>query len=255
MLLNILIIEDESLAVSRLKRLLGNLEDDVAILAELSSVRDSCAWFSQNFSAKIDLIFSDIQLEDGISFEIFEKISPPAPVIFTTAFDEYLFKAFKTYGIDYLLKPFSVQDLQTAVEKYKFLTKKNIPASLPDNFFALIAKQNLQNFPTFISYQRDKIFPIKSEEILYFSLNNQAVFAFEQKNKWLLNETLNQIQEKLPPYFFFRANRQQIIQRKSIEEIAVYLGGRLKIKLKMPQHEEIIISKDNCKSFKDWLQA
>jgi DNA-binding LytR/AlgR family response regulator len=254
MLLKVLIIEDEKLAVSRLKRLLGNLDDDFEILAELSSVRDSCSWFLQNFSAKIDLIFSDIQLEDGISFEIFEKIPPPAPVIFATAFDEFLLKAFKTFGIEYLLKPFSAQELQAAVEKYKILTKKNTPPSLPDNFFTLLSKQNQQNFPTFISYQRDKIFPIKSDEIVYFSLNHQAVFAFEQKNKWLLNETLNQIQEKLPPYFFFRANRQQIIQRKFIEEIAVYLGGRLKIKLRMLQHEEIIISKDNCKSFKDWLQ-
>lgn len=253
--IKIIIIEDESLAIGRLKRLLNELEDSFKIIAEIVSVKQGLDWFSANESTQIDLIFSDIQLLDGLSFEIFEKIKITTPMIFTTAFDQYLLKAFKTYGIEYLLKPFSSDDLRVAVEKFKTLKNK---ISTQNSFTEDKLKQFIKSleqtqFPQLISYMKEKIIPIKSEDIAYFSLNHQCVFAYTEKNKWLLSESLNQIQEKLPEHHFYRANRQAIIQRKYIKEIDNYFNGRLKVKLTI-ETEEIFISKDNCKDFKDWLQ-
>lgn len=255
MKIKIVIIEDEILSRARLKRLLNNLEDDFEIIAEIETVKEGSAWFKHNSNSKIDLIFSDIQLTDGISFEIFESNKVKTPIIFTTAFDEYLLKAFKTYGIDYLLKPFSSNDIQNAIIKFKHLIKE-VPET--SNSANLALKQMLENYqltrvPTFISYVRDKITPIKSDDIVLFSLQHAVVFAHTEGNKWLLAESLNQIEEKLPTHLFYRANRQFIIQRKFLKEIENCFGGKLKLKLTI-DHEEILVSKDNCKHFKDWLQ-
>jgi len=254
--MKIIIIEDENLAINRLKRLLNELEDSFEVVAEIKSVKDGLFWFSENHQSQIDLVFSDIQLLDGLSFELFEEIKITTPIIFTTAFDEYLLKAFKTYGIEYLLKPFSIKDLASAILKFKNLKKENLSQNLfSENIYKHFFKDYKQlSFPTFISYIRENIVPIKSEDVAYFSLDHQSIFAHTEKNKWLLNESLNQIQEKLPNYHFYRANRQIIIQRKYIQVINNYFGGRLKINLTL-EHQEILISKDNCKSFKDWLQS
>ena len=252
--MKIVLIEDEELALSRIKRLLSKLEDTFEILVELKSVKDALIWFSKNTNTKIDLIISDVQLSDGISFEIFDTIKLPIPTIFTTAYDEYMLKAFKTYGIDYILKPFSSEELEAAIHKYKTLIQDKSGISNPKSIDVSFSKNLQNNFPTFISYVKEKIVPIKSEEIAYFNLAYQVVFAYTENSKWALNESLNQIQEKLPEYYFYRANRQIIINRKYIDEIENYFGGKLKVKLKVKQGEDIIISKDNCKSFKDWLQ-
>jgi DNA-binding LytR/AlgR family response regulator len=253
--IKIIIIEDENLAIGRLKRLLNELDDTFEICTEIASVKEGLHWFNTNQNTTVDLIFSDIQLLDGLSFEIFEKIKITTPIIFTTAFDEYLLKAFKTYAIEYLLKPFSSGDLSTAVDKFKVLQRgTSIQNPLADDRLNEFIKGLGQPvFPTFISYVKEKIIPIKSEDIAYFSLSHLSVFAHTEKNKWLLAESLNQIQEKLPHHHFYRANRQYIIQRKFIKEIHNYFNGRLKVVLSI-ENEEILISKDNCKGFKDWLQ-
>lgn len=254
MILKVVIIEDEPLAIKRLKRLLSELSDSFEVISELNSVKQATDWFSSNSSSAYDLIFSDIQLLDGIAFEIFEQTEPQKPVIFITAFDEYLMKAFKSYGIDYILKPFALHDLENAVRKYKQIFQ-NSALSMPPNIYAQII-QNLHqqaSFPTFLTYFKEKIRLIKSEDIAYFSLDYQSVFAHDDRNRWLLNESLNQIQDKLPARHFFRANRQFIIHKKYLKEIENYFGGRLKLILTV-DHPEILISKDNAKSFKDWLQ-
>lgn len=253
--IKIIIIEDENLAISRIKRLLNQLDDTFEIITEIAGVKEGLHWFIANPNTPTDLIFSDIQLLDGLSFEIFEKIKITTPIIFTTAFDEYLLKAFKTYGIEYLLKPFSSDDLTIAVNKFKALQRgTSAQSSIADNRLKEFIKGLEQpQFPTFISYSKEKIIPIKSEDIAYFSLEHLSVFAHTANNKWFLTESLNQIQEKLPHHHFYRANRQSIIQRKYIKEIDNYFNGRLKVALSI-ENEEILISKDNCKDFKDWLQ-
>jgi two-component system, LytTR family, response regulator LytT len=181
--IKIIIIEDENLAVSRLKRLLNELEDSFEIVAEIKSVKQGQNWFSSMPVVQTDLIFSDIQLLDGISFEIFEKFKISIPIIFTTAFDEYLLKAFKSYGIEYLLKPFSSDDLSSAVEKFKTLKKDvaKVNSFSEDTLKQFIKNIEQPQFPTYISYVREKIIPIKSEDIAYFSLNHQSVFAHTLK--------------------------------------------------------------------------
>lgn len=257
MTIKVIIIEDEQLAVGRLKRLLTEIEGDFEVIKEIKSVSDGLHWFNVADTTLADLIFSDIQLLDGLAFEIFEKNNITTPIIFTTAFDQYLLKAFKTYGIEYLLKPFSGDDLAAAIKKFKTWKKY-------DEKPAYITEAVLQSFikgmeqplwPTFIAYVKDKILPVQSEDVVYFSLSYQAVYAYtHDRKKWPLQESLNQIQEKLPNAHFYRANRQILVQRKFIKEIANYFGGRLKLQLTI-EHEEILISKDNVKHFKDWLQS
>jgi two-component system LytT family response regulator len=256
MTIRVIIIEDEQLAIGRLKRLLNELEDNIEVVAEIKSVHDGLHWFGTDHPKQADLIFSDIQLLDGLAFEIFEKAKITTPIIFTTAFDQYLLKAFKTYGIEYLLKPFPGDDLAAAVKKFKTWKKSDErPAYYTETALRSFIKGMEQPlWPTFIAYIKDKILPLKSEDIVYFSLSFQAVNAHTQdKKKWPLQESLNQIQEKLPVPHFYRANRQFLVQRKFIKEIANYFGGRLKLQLTI-EHEEILISKDNVKDFKDWLQ-
>jgi len=256
MTIKVIIIEDEQLAVGRLKRLLNELEDNIEVIAEIKSVHDGLDWFNVGENTTADLIFSDIQLLDGLAFEIFEKTKVTTPIIFTTAFDQYLLKAFKTYGIEYLLKPFSGDDLSAAIMKFKTWNRSDeIPAYFTEAALRSFIKGMEQPlWPTFIAYIKDKILPLKSEDIVYFSLSFQTVYAYTQdKKKWPLQESLNQIQERLPTSHFYRANRQILVQRKFIKEIANYFGGRLKLQLTI-EHEEILISKDNVKNFKDWLQ-
>jgi two-component system response regulator LytT len=251
----IIIIEDENLAVTRIKRMLSELEDTFEIVTEIKSVKEGMEWFEAYENKPLDFILSDIQLLDGISFEIFERFSITTPIIFTTAYDEYLLKAFKNYGIEYLLKPFSNKDLSSAIEKFKSLKKGPSPSfQFSEEMFRELLKNKENKFPTLISYARDKIIPVKTEEVVYFSLSHQSVFAHSENHKWLLNESLNQIEDLLPRHHFYRANRQFIIQRKYIKEIENYFGGKLKI-LATIKHEDILISKDNCKDFKDWLKG
>jgi two-component system response regulator LytT len=252
----IIIIEDEQLAVQRLKRLLQELPDDsFEIAAVLSSVKDSLAWFNDHDYSDIDFMFSDIQLTDGVSFEIFEKVQITFPIVFTTAFDEYLLQAFKTNGIEYLLKPFTAKDVEQAVSKFKMIVRqKEAPIQSKLSLKELYYQLQNNNYPTFITYSKDTIIPIKSETIVYFILSCQIVSAYGEQRKWVLSESLNQIEEKLPAHHFYRANRQIIINRKFIDRIENYFGGRLLIKMKCNQKDDIIVSKDNCKSFKDWLQ-
>ncbi|MGL2993124.1 LytR/AlgR family response regulator transcription factor [Flavobacterium sp. TSSA_36] len=251
----IIIIEDEKLAVTRIKRMLNELEDSFEIVKEIKSVQEGMEWFATNENKPLDFILSDIQLLDGISFEIFERFSITTPIIFTTAYDEYLLKAFKNYGIEYLLKPFSNKELSSAIEKFKSLKKAPSPSlQFSEALFRELLKNKENKFPTLISYARDKIIPVKTEDVVYFSLSHQSVFAHTENHKWLLNESLNQIEDLLPRHHFYRANRQFIIQRKYIKEIENYFGGKLKI-LATIKHEEILISKDNCKDFKDWLKG
>lgn len=254
MIIKVIIIEDEALAAKRLRRFLSEMEDTFEVITELKSVKEASAWFTKNAHDKYDLIFSDIQLLDGISFEIFEQTDGIKPIIFITAYDEYLLKAFKTYSIDYLLKPYLKEDLELALQKFKKLFWQETNVIPDDTYTKLLQNLHAQiHFPTFLTYQKDRIRMVKSEEVAFFSLDYQTVFAHLEKEKCLLSESLNQLQEKLPSRHFFRANRQFIVHRAYIKEISNFFGGRLKLTLTV-NHPEILISKDLAKSFKNWLQ-
>ena len=211
-------------------------------------------FFENQRALQADLIFSDIQLSDGLSFQIFEKYPTNTPVIFTTAYDEYALKAIRGTGIDYLLKPFTKTDLQFAIEKYKSLSKKL--ANQQGNILQLLNmfQNNKPKFPHFVSYFKNKIIPIDSKDVSCFFIEDQLSFALHNGHKSPLNETLDKIEKRLPESYFFRANRQHIIRREYIESVEHYFNGKLLVKMKRIQTSSIVISKEKSSAFKKWLE-
>jgi two-component system LytT family response regulator len=252
--MKVIIIEDESIALRKIKKLLEEIEPSIEIIAGLESVFEAKKWFDNHSLSEIDLIISDIQLSDGLSFEIFENIQIKLPIIFTTAYDEYTLKAFKLNGVDYLLKPIQKEELRTAIEKLKDNIKLYSQSHLVDlkSIISQIHHPH-QKFPTFISYHKDKLIPLSSEDIAYFYINNLIVYAVIDKIEYILDETMDEIEKRLPADSFFRANRQFIINKKFIENAEIYFNSRLLIHLTIKTSSEIIISREKTALFKNWL--
>ena len=252
--MNIVLIEDEGIALRKLRKIILGIAPETVVLAELESVFDANNWFKQNINAPIDLIFSDIQLSDGLSFEIFETLNTQLPIIFTTAYNEYALRAFKLNGVDYLLKPIQKEELEKALNKFK-QTKISYP-----NDQLLQLKQLIQQYsqpvkvnPTFISYVKDQMIPFKAESVAYFYTINQVVYAVTEQREFVLNENLEEIEKRLPDELFFRANRQFIIQKKFVTNAELYFNNRLIVHLKQKTPEKIVISREKATSFKEWL--
>ena len=250
--MNVLIIEDEKPAARRLNRMLADL--NVAVSQMLHSVEESIAWFQENEHP--DLIFLDIQLSDGLSFEIFEHVQISSAIIFTTAYDEYALKAFKLNSIDYLLKPIDEDELKAAVTKYKEQQSKNTEVQL--NFDDI---RNLLVNPIDRKYKKRytikvgqhlKIIP--SEDIECFYSENKATYLHINSNRnYLLDGALEQVQTELDPENFFRVNRTFIVQINAIKDIVAYTNSRLKIILNSYSETEIIVSRERVKEFKNWI--
>ncbi|WP_339888032.1 LytTR family DNA-binding domain-containing protein [uncultured Flavobacterium sp.] len=250
--MNIIIIEDEKPAARLLQRKVEKLGLEVHTL--LHSVEDSIEWFQNNNHP--DLIFLDIQLSDGLSFEIFEQIDIKSAVIFTTAFDEYALRAFKLNSIDYLLKPIDDVDLEIAVNKFKNQVQKNTASNLD---FEMIKKMILGNetkeyksrFSVKIGQQL-KVISIDEVECFYSENKGTYLHTFENRN-YLLDTTLEQIEEELNPKEFYRVSRKFIIPLKAINEIQVYSNSRLKVILPSYKDEEVVVSREKVSDFKSWI--
>lgn len=244
-----LIIEDESPAARRLERLLQEL--DFEVVAKLQGVKESIKWFQSN--PHPNLIFVDIQLSDGLSFEIFEKTEVKSALIFTTAYDQFTLKAFKLNSIDYLLKPIDKEELKQAV--YKFKNLQNTPSEQIEAIKDLLLKQHnhKERFSIQIG-QRIKILETKNIDIFYSQ--DKSTFAKLNSGKdYLLNESLDTISQSLDPFSFFRVSRKFIINITAIKDIISYANSRLKINLHSGFDEEIIVSREKVKEFKNWLTA
>lgn len=251
--MKIIIIEDEKLTAKDLAKTIKGIEPDIEIVALLHSVEEAIEYFKTN--PILDLIFSDIELGDGLSFEIFEKINNRTPVIFCTAFNEYALEAFKTVGIDYLLKPFSKTTVEKALEKYHSLKEKLAPQNdaIP-NLMSLLKNQLFPTkTPSIIMQQGDKIIPLEGEKIALFYIEDNVVFAytFDQK-KYLLSQKLDVLEHTFSPTFF-RANRQFLINRKAIKDASHYFNRKIVVNLTLPYDEQIIVGKLKVTSFLDWL--
>ncbi|MEO0526153.1 MAG: LytTR family DNA-binding domain-containing protein [Bacteroidota bacterium] len=252
--MKIILIEDEKLALNKIKRLLSSLGEDFRILAEISSVEEGFQFLESSSFRDADLIFSDIQLSDGLSFQIFEKHPTDTPIVFTTAYDQYALKAIRVSGIDYLLKPFAKEDLKAAVEKYKSFKKRlshqqESILELLDHF-----QKSSTEFPNFISYFKNQIIPISSKDVSCFFIKDQLSFALHASQKSPLNETLDAIERRLPKRHFFRANRQHIIRREYIQNIENYFNGKLLVKMESVLIPSVIVSKEKSSLFKKWLE-
>lgn len=250
--MNIIIIEDEKPAARLLQRKVEKLGLQINTL--LHSVEESINWFQNN--PHPDLIFLDIQLSDGLSFEIFEAIDIKSAVIFTTAYDEYALRAFKLNSIDYLLKPIDEEDLETAISKFKNQFQKSSIASLD---FEMIKKMLVNP----IDREYKKRFTIKMgqqlkminiDEVECFFSENKGTYLHTFDNRdYLLDNTLEQLETELNPEDFYRVSRKFIIPMKAIKEIQLYSNSRLKVILPTYREDEVIVSREKVGDFKTWL--
>jgi len=250
--MNIIIIEDEKPAARRLNRMLQNL--NIEVNAMLHSVEESIIWFQENTHP--DLIFLDIQLSDGLSFEIFENIDIKSAIIFTTAYDEYALQAFKLNSIDYLLKPIDSEDLETAVNKYKERISEKQPVAIDFNDIReLLSNQQepvyKKRFTVKVG-QHLKMITINDIECFY-SENKGTYIHTSEGRDYLVDLTLEQLEEQLEPQVFFRVNRKFYIHINAIKDMISYTNSRLQIKLKSYTAQEVIVSRERVKDFKDWL--
>lgn len=250
--MNIIIIEDEKPAARLLQRKVEKLGLQVNTL--LHSVEESINWFNTN--AHPDLIFLDIQLSDGLSFEIFEKIDIKSAVIFTTAYDEYALRAFKLNSIDYLLKPIDEEDLSIAISKFNTQFHKSSIASLD---FEMIKKMLVN--PADKSYKKRftikmgpqlKMIAIEEVECFYSENKGTYLHTFENRD-YLLDYTLEQLETELDPRDFYRVSRKFIVPMKGIKEIQIHSNSRLKVILPTYKDDEVIVARERVNDFKHWL--
>jgi DNA-binding LytR/AlgR family response regulator len=247
-----LIIEDEFAASSHLAALLKKVQPDIEILAIVESIRDGILWF--NSHPEPDLIFSDIQIADGLSFSIFDSVRPRSPIIFTTAYDEYAIKAFKLNSIDYLLKPIDEESISFSMKKFReqqLLTGTKITELMQA---ARLEKPN-HRLSFLVRYQ-DRLLPVTTDELMAGFIDNGIVYLLVNSGKqYPVDMNLDDLQQQLDPRLFFRANRQFIVSRKSIRDMAVHFNGRLLVNLKVNTPEAIYISKERVSAFKRWFEA
>jgi two-component system LytT family response regulator len=255
--MNILIVEDETAAAVNLKAILKSIDPSFNIITVLESIEEGVEYFEDKSQPTPDLVFMDIHLADGESFRIFDSVDITAPIIFTTAYDEYALRAFKVNSIDYLLKPIKVDDVRRAIEKLTRLSgneRTNYNSRI--NTMIESSKQNNNNQRVFLVHYKDKIIPLNIDDVAYFYISNERVTAVTlSSERYNIDRTLESLQATLPDDEFFRANRQFIIARKAVKDIAVWFGSRLSLNLSVETPEKIIISKARVPEFKQWLTS
>ena len=245
-----LLIEDETAAARNLAAVLREVAPGVQIVATLESVAESIEWLRSN--PQPDLLFMDIHLADGDSFRIFGAVEVTAPVIFTTAYDRYALEAFKVSSIDYLLKPINADDVRRALEKLRRLTSGE-RLDYGSRVRSLAAQRQEE---VFLVRVRDRIIPLQRDRIAYCYTSNEKVTACDFDGEtYPLDKTLEALQALLPERDFFRANRQFIVARRAVKEIAVWFGSRLALHLTVGTPERIVISKARVPEFKAWLTS
>lgn len=249
--MNILIIEDEPLVARDLKNLISKTEPDAKILDTITSVEAARVWFDGNNSP--DLILSDIQLSDGISFEIFETLHILCPIIFTTAYDEYAIRAFKLNSVDYLLKPVDEAELRAALAKYKSLTTEAIVSEQLKSLMSTWGNQSRKYKERFLTVHRNTLVPVMQNEIAYFH-KEELIYLHTIGNEKYITEhhTLDEIESLLSPDIFFRVNRQYIVHIQSVAKIKTTHKG-LTVQLKPPINIELDISREKAVAFKKWI--
>lgn len=249
------IIEDEELAIRRLESLIKNYSNKLEIVARLESVEDSVQWFREN--PHPDLIFLDIHLEDGLSFEIFEKVKINAPIIFTTAFDEYAIRAFKHKSIDYLLKPIIQEDLNKAIDKFIEWPGNNKQVLDLTELYKLIKPVTTNHRERFSVVVGEKLKTIEVKDIAYFFSTSGITFVvMNNKSQYSLDQSLDKLQDELNPKDFFRINRQYLVCHKAIANAFVFPKSRLKIALiPTASQDDIFVSIDKVTDFKRWFDG
>ena len=251
--MNVIIIEDEKPSARRLNRMLQSL--GLKVVAMLHSVQESLEWFKKNKHP--DLIFLDIQLSDGLSFEIFENIEIKSAIIFTTAYDEYALQAFKLNSIDYLLKPIDAEELEKAVLKYKerIPERKNVSLDFEDIKKLLINPLEREYKKRFTVRIGQHLKMINIDAIECFYSENKGTYIHTNDNRgYLIDSSLEELEKELEPQTFFRVSRKFYVNINAIKDIISYTNSRLQIKLNSYNDQEVIVSRERVRDFKDWIE-
>jgi len=250
MVAQILIIEDEDRAANQLQKLLQSSNFDYEVLGLIDTVVDSVAWFTKNPAP--DLVFMDIQLADGLSFEIFQKTQVTCPIIFTTAFDQYAIQAFKVNSIDYLLKPIQSHDLQRALDKFTQSKQElSLSPEVLQNF--LSSMQPASQREGILVKDGDGFLQLRIAELLYAYSEESITFGITADKRVIIDETLDQLFPTLDSNQFYRINRGQVVAKKAILKISKYFNHRLKLTVTHARDQEFIVSRPQTNAFKSWL--
>lgn len=254
--MKVLIIEDEALAADRLLKLVAEAEPNTEILGKLESVRSVVNWFDTN--AMPDLIFMDVQLADGLCFEIFDKVKIDTPVIFTTAYNEYALKAFKVNSVDYLLKPIDKNELQSAIAKFKKQATASDSVLHIDALILNKVKTMLQNpYKTrFVVRIGEHIKAVSVDDISFiYSSEKSTLIRTVLGRDFALDGSIDQITIEMDPAKFFRVSRKYLVAIDHVSDIIAYSGSRLKLVMKGIEDDEIIVSREKVAEFKKWLEG
>ncbi len=250
--MRVIIIEDEVPAANRLVKMLHSISDEIDVIKKVDSVEASVRFLQS--VGPVDLIFMDIQLADGLSFDIFKQTRVTAPVIFTTAFDQYTLKAFKVNSIDYLLKPIDEKELESAVNKYRRLYEKK-ENGLSDKILKLVSEMNASRYKERLLIKRgQQLSYLKIESTAYCYAEGKLCYAVDfSNNKYLLENNLSQLEEQLQPNKFYRINRQLLVNIEAVNKVHTWIGGRLKLELMPTVKADTVVSRERVNGFKEWL--
>ena len=256
--MKVLIIEDEIPAADKLERHIKKYDPTIVVADKLGSVEKAVNWLN-NSENYVDLVFMDVQLTDGLSFEIFKQVTLEKPVIFTTAFNEYAIEAFKGNGIDYLLKPITYDALAGSLHKLENL-RKNLQAAAPaplthlEQALQLLQKKNYKN--RFMVRTGEHIHSVPAQDIVLFYAEDRNVFLLcENKKKFIIDYKMEELEDLLDPVLFFRVNRSYMVNINSIKDVIVYSNSRLLIRLRTDCDKEIVVSRERVQEFKDWFNG
>jgi DNA-binding LytR/AlgR family response regulator len=257
--MTILIVEDEELAIKRLKKTIADIEPDIQIAGVTHSIKATVDWLKNNPAPS--LILMDVELSDGQSFEVFEKTKVKSPVIFITSYDEYALKAFKVSSIDYLLKPIEKEDLESALHKHIDLKKLYNSNAAPkvDKIDTLVQELQQKLYQSeyrkrFLVKHLQKMVSIEVENIAYFFTDGRLIFFKTYENKkFIVDYSMDELEEMLDPEKYFRINRSHFVSINSVEQINDYFGFRLQLNLKPAEEKEVIVSREKVTDFKKWL--
>ena len=251
--MNVLIFEDEKPTAVRLSSLLTEIDDSIKIIGIIGSVKEGIEWFGENKMP--DLIFQDIILSDGNCFDIFDAVDLSVPVIFTTAFSEYALRSFQVNSIDYLVKPYDKEDIKRALLKFKKFEGAFQP---PDKKLLeeILNKAAFTPKKRFLIKTGDNYITINSNDVAYFISDDSVTLAvLFSKKKYIVDYSIVDLSKQLDASFFFQINRKVIINIESVEKIITWFNSRLKIVINPPIEEDVIVSRDRVRSFKQWLDG
>jgi DNA-binding LytR/AlgR family response regulator len=253
--MKILIVEDEPLAAAQLAALIAGIAPDAKILAVCDTIESTLKWLSENEAP--DLAFFDIHLGDGLSFEIFKRTQTQMPIIFTTAYDQYALQAFKVNSIDYLLKPIVREELQLAIEKFNRSKSTQTTFLQPELIQQLMANVEKREYKKrFLVKIGAHLKAVNTNEVCYFYSFQKGTFLKREDGKnYLLDQSLEQVEQLIDPEQFYRINRKYLVNIESIVEVIAYSNSRLKLKVKNAEDDDFLVAREKVKQFKSWYEG